>query len=233
VGKSVGSILRKNRYTSPVIRGTGLSNEVIYTNLVAKPKSSNPTSIPEAPAEVPVPQVKRIQIGWGPEGQQSVAARNSAIAERELQPKLGLGDRASNRFVRVKRSVLPESQSIPLGTPRMQMGYVDRGSKLERIRGQRSLSERLEQHTERSILEHLTILHSEKFQGYWIANAATGNVFVRQAFATLKHCYEAAADLERMFNMAQVLVLRPPETLERMEDLVREHWLREKVEGIV
>jgi hypothetical protein len=109
------------------------------------------------------------------------------------------------------------------------MGYVDRGSRLERIPGQRLLCEKLERQAARSALEHLTILHSQSAEKYWIAVAETGEVFLPQAFATLQHCHEAAAEVERRFAMAQVLEMRMPETLESLSELVREHWLRERV----
>jgi hypothetical protein len=110
------------------------------------------------------------------------------------------------------------------------MGRVERFSKLEQIRGQRLLSEKLDQGVDKRLaLEHLTILHSQSAQQYWIADADTGDIFLRQPFATLKHCHEAAAELERTFDMAQVLTLRPSETLERMSELVQQQWLRERV----
>jgi hypothetical protein len=109
------------------------------------------------------------------------------------------------------------------------MRYVDHGSRLERLPEQRLLAEKLERQAARPALEHLTILHSPKAQGYWIADAETGEVFLSQAFATLKHCYEAAAELERIFHMAEVLKSRPAETMESVGELAREHWLRERV----
>jgi aspartyl/asparaginyl beta-hydroxylase (cupin superfamily) len=109
------------------------------------------------------------------------------------------------------------------------MRYVDRSSRLERLPEQRSLWERLDRHTARPELEHLTILHSQRAEKYWIADAETGEIFLRQPFTTLKHCYEAAAELERTFAIAQVLEMRSPETLESLSELVQEHWLRERV----
>jgi hypothetical protein len=110
------------------------------------------------------------------------------------------------------------------------MGRVERYSKLERIRGQRLLCEKLDQGLDkRPALEHLTILHSQSAQRYWIADAETGDIFLRQPFATLQHCHETAAELERTFDMAEVLMQRPSETMESIGELVREHWLRERV----
>jgi hypothetical protein len=110
------------------------------------------------------------------------------------------------------------------------MRFVDRGSRLERIPGQRLLYEKLERQAAQPALEHLTILHSPKAQGYWIADAETGEVFLRQSFTTLKHCHEAAAELERRFAIAQVLEMRSPQTLEQIELLVQAYCQREKTE---
>jgi hypothetical protein len=153
-----------------------------------------------------------------------------ATAER---PQLRKGDSSAPRVrpsggrARVERS--HEARSVTPEAPKVRMGYVDRGSRLERIPGQRLLYEKLERQAAQPALEHLTILHSPKAQGYWIADAETGEVFLREPFATLKHCYEAAAHLERRFAIAQVLEMRSPETMESVGDLVQEHWLRERV----
>jgi hypothetical protein len=110
------------------------------------------------------------------------------------------------------------------------MRYVDRGSRLERLPEQRLLYEKLERQAARPALEHLTILHSQSAQKYWIADIETGKVFLPHVFITLKHCHEAAAELERIFDMAEVLTQRPPETLERMEAIVLAAVWRERVE---
>jgi hypothetical protein len=176
--------------------------------------------------------VKRIRIGWGEEGRNGVAARNEAIAtadDRE-QPRRGLGESASERLARARRS---ESRTFSDASPSIEMGRVERSSKLERIRGKRLLSEELDQRFKQPPLEYLSILHSQSAKKCWIADANTGEVFLNQAFATPQHSHEAAAELERTFDMSEVLKLRPPETLERMGELAREHWLREQVAGML
>jgi hypothetical protein len=202
-----------------------LSNEIIYTNLAAKPKLATPAITPEAPAVAPAPQVKRIT--WGIQGRLHMPA----TAERS-QPRKGdrsaPSDRPSSRPVRAERS--PQSRSVAPEAPKVRMRYVDRGSRLERLPEQRSLFEKLERQAARPALEHLTILHSPKAQQYWIADAETGEVFQTQAFRMLKHCHEAAALLERTFDMEEVLKLRPSETLEQIELLVQAHCQREKTE---
>jgi hypothetical protein len=93
---------------------------------------------------------------------------------------------------------------------------------------QRSLFEKLNRQTSRPVLEHLTILHSQSAKRYWIADADTSEVFLPQAFTTLEYCHEAAAVLERTFDMLEVLTRRPSETLEQIELLVQAHCQREK-----
>jgi hypothetical protein len=198
--------------------------QIIFVNPTAKPKLSIPAPTPEAPAVPAAPPVKRIT--WGIQGRLHMPA----TAERS-QPRKG--DSSAPRVLpsdggaRVERS--SKSQPVTPEAPRVRMGYVNRSSRLERLPEQRSLAEKLERQAARPTLEHLTILHSPKAQQYWIADAESGAVFLPQAFATLKHCHEAAAELERTFDMAQVLEMRSPETMESVSELVREHWLRERV----
>jgi hypothetical protein len=197
-----------------------LSNEIIYTNISAKPKLPTPTA--EAPAAAPAPQVKCIT--WGIAGRLHMPA----TAERQLPRR---DERPSSGRARVERSA--EARSVATESPKVRMRYIDRGSRLERLPEKRSLWERLDRQTAKPELEDLTILHSQSAEKYWIADAETGEVLLPQAFITLKHCHEAAAELERTFDMAEVLMLRPSETLERMGELVREHWLREQVAGML
>jgi hypothetical protein len=205
-----------------------LNPQIIYTNPAAKPTRPTAAPTPEAPAQAPAPLVKRIRLGWGEEGCKGVAARSEAIATEDgQQPRRGTGELPSSRLVRARRS---ESRSFSEAPSKIEMGRVERSSKLERIRGNRLLSEKLDQGLDkRPGLEYLTILHSQSAQQYWIADMETGKVFLPHVFITLKHSHEAAAELERTFDMSEVLKLRPSETLERMGELAREHWLRERV----
>jgi hypothetical protein len=195
-----------------------LKNEIIYTNLAAKPTLLTPAPI----AQTPATQVKRIT--WGIAGRlhmPATAERPQPRKDDSSAPRV----RPSRGGARVERST--ESQTPE--APKVRMRYVDRGSRLERLPEQRLLYEKLGRQAAQSALEHLTILHSQSAEKYWIADAETGEVFLSQAFATLKHCHEAAADLERTFNMAQVLEMRSPETMESVGELVQGHWLREWV----
>ena len=209
-----------------------MTNEIIYTNLSTKPTRRTAVPTPEAPAEAPDPQVKRIRIGWGAEGRKGVAARSAeqanASADDGEQSPHEFGDRTSTRLIKARRSHHAEL-SRSEAPPRIEMGRVERYSKLEQIRGQRLLSETLAQRAEQSALEHLNILNSQSAQQYWIADAETGEIFLRQSFATLQHCHEAAAELEWTFDMAEVLTQRPPETMDHIEAIVLAAAWRERV----
>jgi hypothetical protein len=77
-------------------------------------------------------------------------------------------------------------------------------------------------------LEHLAIARRPD-QRYQLIIRGTRQVIVCHAFETVEYCAEAAAELERTFALAGLLRQRPPETMERLDELVQEHWLREKV----
>jgi hypothetical protein len=201
-----------------------LTNEIIYTNLAAKPKPPTPAPTPEAPEQASAPQVKR--ISWGIQGRlhmPATAERSHPRKDDSSAPRV----RPSCSSSSAMRSA--EARSYSEGPSRIEMGRVERYSRLERLPEQRLLSEKLERQAARPVLEHLTILYSPKAQQYWIADVELSEVFLPQAFATLKHCHEAAAELERTFAIAQVLEMRSPETMESVGELVREHWLRERV----
>jgi hypothetical protein len=117
----------------------------------------------------------------------------------------------------------------PVETQRGRAGQVDRYSKLERVRQPKPLWEELTERSSNSrMLEYLAVLKVGDRE-YAIAERATGENFVNQVFETREHCHEAAAELEQTFDMAQVLELRLTETLDRVEELVEWHWLREWV----
>jgi hypothetical protein len=77
-------------------------------------------------------------------------------------------------------------------------------------------------------LEHLTVSQSASGQ-YWISVEGTGKPFIRQPFATPEFCYEAALELEETFAILQVIELRSPETIERIDEMVGVHLERERV----
>ena len=57
----------------------------------------------------------------------------------------------------------------------------------------------------------------------------TGKPFVREPFASAEFCWECAVELEENFEILQVIELRPPETMERIGEMVRAGLERERV----
>jgi hypothetical protein len=184
-----------------------LNQQILYTT--RKPK---PQPIP-APAKVLAPAPNRITIDWGQHGRLHI--------NRSKAPE-------SNRQQKTRREIGDVLKPIPVETPRGRAGQIDRYSKLERIRRPKPLWEELAERSSNSrMLEYLEI---RKDGGeYWITERGTGEALVEQAFETREHCAEAAAEVERIFDMAMVLELRLVETMERIDELVEWHYLREWV----
>ncbi len=196
-----------------------MKTEILYTTRKPKPQ---PTP---APAEAPAPAPNRITIGWGEQGRLHLNRSKAPETHRQQKPKREAG--GSNR---VRSAVSAESRPIPLAEPRIQVKTVERYSRLERVRGKQLLDELLNQRSEKQpLLEYLTILYSRSTQRYWIADAETGEIFLRQSFTMLEHCYEAAIEMEHTFDMLEVIALRPPETIERIDAIVLAHAWREQV----
>lgn len=57
----------------------------------------------------------------------------------------------------------------------------------------------------------------------------SGQPFIRIPFETPEFCYEAALELEDTFDLLKVIEVRPPETMERIEEMVRDFQERERV----
>jgi hypothetical protein len=182
--------------------------QILYTRSKPKPQ---PTP---APAKAPAPTTDRITIDWGQHGRLHLNRSKAPESDRQQKPR------------REGSGVL---RPTPIEMPRGRAGQVDRSSRLERIRRPKPLWEEL---TERSgnfrVLEYLAVLKVGDRE-YAIAEQETGEIFVDQAFETRQHCAEAAVELEKVFDMAIVLELRLTETMERVEDLVEWHYLREWV----
>jgi hypothetical protein len=182
--------------------------EILYTTRKPKPQ---PTP---APAKAPAPAPDRVIIEWGQHGRLHINRSKAPESDRQQQPK------------REGSGVL---RPTPVEMPRGRVEQVDRYSKLERIRRPKPLWEEL---TERSgdsrMLEYLAVLKVGDRE-YAIAEQATGEIFVSQTFETRQHCAEAAVELEQKFDIAIVLELRLVETMERVEELVEWHYLKEWV----
>jgi hypothetical protein len=155
----------------------------------------------------------RITIGWGQHGH--LHLNRSKAPESDRQQK--------------QREIGEVLKSTPVETPRGRVEQVDRYSRLERIRRPKPLWEDLAERSSNSrMLEYLAVSKVGDRE-YAIAERETGEIFVDQAFETRQHCYEAAAELERVFEIAIVLELRLTETMDRIDELAEWHWLREWV----
>ncbi|BDM83648.1 hypothetical protein AM10699_65090 (plasmid) [Acaryochloris marina MBIC10699] len=86
----------------------------------------------------------------------------------------------------------------------------------------------VEQTRTRGELEYLAV-SKHGFGGYWITVAGTGTPFVRESFASPEFCWECAVEIEENFEIVQVNELRPPETMERIEEMIGVWLERERV----
>jgi hypothetical protein len=183
-----------------------VKTEILYTT-----RKPQPTP---APVKAPAPAPDRITIDWGQQGRLHINRSKAPESYRQRKPQ---------------REGSGALRPTPVETPRGRAGQVDRYSKLERIRRPKPLWEEL---AERSgnfrALEYLAVSKVGDRE-YAIVERATGENFVSQTFETRQHCAEAAAEVERVFDMGQVLELRLLETMERVEDLVEWHYLKEWV----
>jgi hypothetical protein len=182
--------------------------QIVYTTRIPKPQ---PTP---APVKAPAPAPDRITIDWGQQGRLHINRSKAPESDRQQKPQREIGE------------VL---RPTPVETQRGRVEQVDRYSKLERVRRPKPLWEDLaEQKRDFRVLEYLAVLKVGDCE-YAIAERATGENFVNQVFETREHCAEAAAELERVFDMAIVLETRLTETMERIDELVEWHYLREWV----
>ncbi|KAI9130184.1 hypothetical protein [Acaryochloris sp. CCMEE 5410] len=135
---------------------------------------------------------------------------------------------------RTTRPTKPESrpQTISPEVPPASRPQTPRiSAELERRFRNLELSQKdlFEQATRtRGELEYLAIARNSAGQ-FWITVAEIGKPFMRETFATPEFCWECAVELEDMFDILQVIELRPPETIERIEEIVASHKNREYV----
>jgi uncharacterized protein YgbK (DUF1537 family) len=78
-------------------------------------------------------------------------------------------------------------------------------------------------------LEYLAIAQRAD-QRYEIIVSGSHKPITGIIFETIKHCAEAATELEHQFDMSRCLNSPSGETQESIEAIVREHWWRETVE---
>ncbi|WP_299492504.1 hypothetical protein [Acaryochloris sp. IP29b_bin.137] len=82
---------------------------------------------------------------------------------------------------------------------------------------------RLAQQTRKRVrLEYLRVSKTGEEQ-YWIIEKVTRKAFMQEVFDTSKFCWECALELESTFDIQQVIELRPPEAIERIEEIVKHH----------
>jgi hypothetical protein len=195
-----------------------LNSQILYTSRKPKPQ---PTP---APAKALAPAPDRITIDWGQHGRLHLPRSKAPESDRQQQ-----AHREESKGTRDRSVMSAESWPVPVETPRGRAGQIDRYSKLEGIGRQKPLWEELaEQKSGLRALEYLAVLKVGDRE-YVITERKTGEIFVDQTFETRQHCYDAAVDMERTFDMAQVLELKLPETMERIDELVEWHWLKEWV----
>ena len=67
----------------------------------------------------------------------------------------------------------------------------------------------------------------DSFGQHWITVQGTDKSLISKPFAQPEYCYEAALELEETFDR-QVVELRSPETMERIQEIVGFYWEREQ-----
>ncbi len=82
--------------------------------------------------------------------------------------------------------------------------------------------------TAQATLEHLAVARRPD-QRYQLINRSTKKPLTRHAFETVEHCAEAAAELERTFELSGMLALDAGEGLENIESIVLAAVAREQV----
>ncbi|KAI9129523.1 hypothetical protein [Acaryochloris sp. CCMEE 5410] len=162
------------------------------------------------------------------------APEGTRSAEQEPRHRELGGIRRSVR--RTPRSAKPEytpktksseaAQASQPRTPRISAELERRFRNLEL--GQKNL---VEQVSKRGELEYLAVAKNGSGQ-YWITVAGTGKPFVRESFATPEFCWECAVEIEENFEIGEVIELRPPETMERIGEMVGVWLERERVKEI-
>ncbi|BDM83454.1 hypothetical protein AM10699_63150 (plasmid) [Acaryochloris marina MBIC10699] len=89
----------------------------------------------------------------------------------------------------------------------------------------------VEQTRTRGELEYLAVSKNES-EECLITVAGTGKPFVRNTFATPEFCWECAVEIEENFEIGEVIELRPPETMERIGEMVGVWLERERVSRV-
>ncbi|WP_299489473.1 hypothetical protein [Acaryochloris sp. IP29b_bin.137] len=163
------------------------------------------------------------------------APRGTRLPKRES----GYGELGGNRYRsrRTTRPIQPDFSPQPKSpevtpasrprTPRV-LAELERRFKNLELR-QKNL---VEQATRtRGKLEYLAVSKNSAGQ-FWNTVEGIGKPFVQESFASPGFCLECAVEIEENFEMEQVIELRPPETMERIEEMVGEYQDRERVSRV-
>ncbi|HEY9825980.1 MAG TPA: hypothetical protein V6D19_11060 [Stenomitos sp.] len=211
-----------------------MKHKIVSVNPLPKPiRPDVPIEATSESKSVPLPPKPR-KITWDDRTSLKEPKSTESFVNSVVEPSTTVQrktrDRTKTRPDRGNRQNKPAQQQSPSTpeAPKIQVEQVERNSKLERLRQSQLQPDLLEQRTQQgNELEHLSIRYSANTQRFWLADAQTGRPLTAQAFVTLKHCQEAALELEHTFAMLDVLRLRSPETMERIEELVQMHRFRE------
>ncbi|MGR3278327.1 hypothetical protein ACSYAD_24850 [Acaryochloris marina NIES-2412] len=138
--------------------------------------------------------------------------------------------RPSPRPTRPERTPQPKSSEIPqTSQPRIPSISADLERQFRNLElGQKKL---VEQVRTRGKLEYLAVAQNGA-RHYWITVAGTGKPFVRKSFATPGFCWECAVEIEENFEIGEVIELMPPETMERIGEMIGVWLERERVKEI-
>ncbi|ABW33070.1 hypothetical protein [Acaryochloris marina] len=143
----------------------------------------------------------------------------------------------------IRRSSRRPSQSTkPEFTPKTRSSEAPQVNQLRTPRVSAELERRfrnlelkqknlVEQTRTRGELEYLAVSKNES-EECLITVAGTGKPFVRNTFATPEFCWECAVEIEENFEIGEVIELRPPETMERIGEMVGVWLERERVSRV-
>ena len=167
----------------------------------------------------------------------TIARQDDLPVKRKLEPTSGANNRKSEAApsrIRKEPASARRTQRWSSGrqnTERTRPPRVSRyfEAKINALQG--SQKDLIQQTKLRGQLEYLTVSHNSTEQ-YWITVEGTGKPFIRQSFATAEFCFEAALELEKTFEIEQVIELRSTETMERIDEMVGVYLDRERVARI-
>ena len=183
------------------------------TNVESNPAYSDKTAFPTIAREDDWPVKRRSAPGSGADERK----RDTAPIHIHREPDFAR---------RTKRGYSAKHSTGRTRPPRVSRQFESKFHALERR--QKNL---VQQTKLQGQIEYLAVSQSSTGQ-YWITVEGTGKPFIRIPFETPEYCFECALDLEDTFEILQVIELRPPETIERIEEMVGVYLDRERVARI-